>query len=270
MNAIRHSFLFALLALAFAANAGDILQPRPGLHTSGQPTLEQLDTLAAQGVHTVIDLRGADEDRGYDEAAELKSRGMAYHSLPINGKDDLNADNAAALKRLLDASGGDVLIHCHTGNRAGALLALMAAKDEGLAPEKAMELGKNAGMTSLAPVVEEKLGLTPASTSTPSQIQFSGFVRKNTSAPVTFNLGIPSRQTAVLQLADGSKLELATADSTNTSDGTRIRFVSATGKVLHTATAPNSANISFAYLVCKGRVTYISPVPNPAPACPAE
>jgi uncharacterized protein (TIGR01244 family) len=167
MNTIRTSFLFALLTLAFAANAGDILQPRPGLHTSGQPTLEQLDTLAAQGIHTVIDLRSADEDRGYDEAAELKSRGIAYHSLPINGKDDLNADNAAALKHLLDASGDGVLIHCHTGNRAGALLALEAAKEEGLAPEKAVELGKSAGMTSLAPVVEEKLGLTPKPQPTP-------------------------------------------------------------------------------------------------------
>jgi uncharacterized protein (TIGR01244 family) len=167
MKTICHFLPFVLLALAFAANAGDIKQPRPGLHTSGQPTLEQLDALAAEDVHAVIDLRGYDEDRGYDEAAELKARGIAYYSLPINGKGDLTPANATALKHLLDENSNGVLLHCASGNRVGALLALMAAQEEGLAPEKAMGLGKNAGMSSLTPVVEEKLGLTAASKPSP-------------------------------------------------------------------------------------------------------
>lgn len=170
MKAIRHLALAALLTLAFAAQAGDIMQPRTGLHTAGQPSLEQIDALAKQGVRTVIDLRADGEDRGYDEAAELKARGLAYRRLPIAGAQDLTPANAAALKKLLAESGDGVLLHCASGNRVGALLALMAAQEEGATPQQALELGKRAGMKSLAPAVEEKLGVAaPAAAPKPAQ-----------------------------------------------------------------------------------------------------
>lgn len=163
-----HAFPFlVLLALAAAVQAGDLQQPRPGLHAGGQPSLAQLDALAAQGVRTVIDLRGAGEDRGYDEARELRQRGMNYLRLPITGAQDLTPANAATLKKFLDASGQGVLLHCASGNRVGALLALMAAQQEQLAPAQALELGKQAGLKSLAPVVAEKLGLAPNPVATP-------------------------------------------------------------------------------------------------------
>ena len=152
-----------LFSIALLAQADELRQPRPGLHTGGQPSLAQLDALAAQGVRTVIDLRAPGEDRGYDEARELRQRGMNYLRLPITGAQDLSPANAASLKTLLDASGQGVLLHCASGNRAGALLALMAAQQEQLAPAQALELGKAAGMKSLAPVVAEQLGLAPES-----------------------------------------------------------------------------------------------------------
>lgn len=161
-------FLLALLlGFAAAAQAGDFAQPRPGLHTGGQPTPEQLDALAAQGVRTVIDLRPGSEDHGYDEARAAEQRKLRYVQLPIAGPQDLTPANAAALKRLLDDSDGGVLLHCASGNRAGALLALMAAQEEHLPPAQALELGKEAGMKSLAPIVAEKLGLPPEPGSAP-------------------------------------------------------------------------------------------------------
>lgn len=172
MNAIRRfnfAILFAFLCcFAAAAQAGEFAQPRPGLHTGGQPSLGQLDALPAQGVRTVIDLRPDSEDHGYDEARELQQRKLKYLRLPIAGAQDLTPANANALKKLLDESGDGVLLHCASGNRAGALLALMAAQEEHLPPAQALELGKQAGMKSLAPVVAEKLGL-PATATNPTQ-----------------------------------------------------------------------------------------------------
>ena len=165
MNTLRRFGFTLLLALPFffatGAQAGDFAQPRPGLHTGGQPTPEQLDALAAQGVRTVIDLRPDSEDHGYDEARAAKQRKLRYVQLPIAGPQDLTPANAAALKRLLDDSNGGVLLHCASGNRAGALLALMAAQEERLPAQQALELGKAAGMKSLAPIVAEKLDLPP-------------------------------------------------------------------------------------------------------------
>lgn len=164
VRSCRNAFaLFALLlGIAVPAHAGDFAQPRPGLYTGGQPTLEQLDALPAQGVRTVIDLRTDGEERGYDEAAELQRRSLRYLRLPIAGKQDLTPANAATLKRLLQENADGVLLHCASGNRVGALLALMAAQEEQLPPAQAMSLGEQAGLKSLAPVVAEKLGL-PAS-----------------------------------------------------------------------------------------------------------
>jgi uncharacterized protein (TIGR01244 family) len=156
----RAGFVLALLlaALAPAASATEFAEPRPGLHTGAQPTPEDLTALSQQGVRTVIDLRTDDEDRGFDEASKAESQGMRYLRLPIGGADDLTAENATALKQALDQSGDGVLLHCASGNRVGALLALMAAQHEDATPAEAMDLGKRAGLKSLEPAVAEKLG----------------------------------------------------------------------------------------------------------------
>jgi uncharacterized protein (TIGR01244 family) len=131
-------------------------EPRAGLHTGGQPTAQDLERLQAQGVRTVIDLRGADEDRGFDEAAEARRLGLEYVALPIAGKDEVNPANAAALEALLREHGDGVLLHCGSGNRVGALLALGAA-GEGMPREQALEFGRQAGMKSLETRVVEQL-----------------------------------------------------------------------------------------------------------------
>lgn len=157
LASFRHLLAGALLLLALHVQASDFTQPRPGLHTGGQPTAEQLADFSKQGVRTVIDLRAPGEDRGFDEAAVIQQQGMRYERLPIAGADDLTAANAAALKKLLQDGGDNVLLHCASGNRVGALLALMAKQEEGASDEKALELGRQAGLKSLAPVVEQKL-----------------------------------------------------------------------------------------------------------------
>jgi len=162
-----HGFLVALLAALFAlplAHAAEpaFAEPRTGLHTGGQPDERQLESFAAQGVRTVIDLRGADEARGYDEKAVAARLRLRYVGLPIAGAGALTAANAAALKQALAASDGPVLLHCASGNRVGALLALMASTREGMDAESALALGRRAGLKSLEPVVREKLGLPPA------------------------------------------------------------------------------------------------------------
>ena len=164
----RFALLFSTLlagGLSLAAHATDFTQPKAGLHTGGQPSQEDLARLESQGVRTVIDLRGAQEDRGYDAAAEARRLGMAYVALPITGKDDITPANARALQDLLKAQQGDVLLHCASGNRVGALLALGAALD-GTSQEDALTLGRAAGLTSLEPVVVERLAAPEPTEST--------------------------------------------------------------------------------------------------------
>ena len=76
-------------------------EPLPGITTSGQPREADLEALSERGVVTVIDLRGENEDRGFDEQHAVEALGMKYVSLPVVGPDAVNFDNAAALDALL-------------------------------------------------------------------------------------------------------------------------------------------------------------------------
>ena len=139
-------------------------QPRPGLYSAGQPSAVQLAQARAAGVVTVIDLRAADEDRGFDEPARAAALGLRYLALPVAGTDGVSVDAARQLHALLAASDGPVLLHCASGNRAGALLALAAAHVEGADNATALELGRAAGLGSLAARVEQLLPAGQAAT----------------------------------------------------------------------------------------------------------
>jgi protein tyrosine phosphatase (PTP) superfamily phosphohydrolase (DUF442 family) len=76
--------------------------------------------------------------------------------LPIAGKDAISFDNARKLDGLLKEYPGPVLVHCGSGNRVGALLALRASLD-GADDEKALALGREGGLSSLEGVVRERL-----------------------------------------------------------------------------------------------------------------
>jgi uncharacterized protein (TIGR01244 family) len=127
-----------------------------GVTSAGQPDEEALEVFADAGYATVIDLRGTEEDRGFDEAAVVEDLGLHYVNMPIGDKDAISFDNARKLDELLEQYPGPVLVHCGSGNRVGALLALRASLD-GADDEKALALGLEGGLTSLEGVVRERL-----------------------------------------------------------------------------------------------------------------
>jgi uncharacterized protein (TIGR01244 family) len=158
--------LAGLLAGALVAVAGETDLPNrkdalPGITTSGQPSAAQLAAAAEAGFTTVIDLRTPGEDRGFDEQAEVERLGLRYLSLPVAGADGVTYANAEALDALLADLDKPVLVHCSSGNRAGALLALRA-KLGGADNDAALALGIAAGVTALEPVVEQRLEEGPA------------------------------------------------------------------------------------------------------------
>lgn len=148
-------------ASASTADPAELLRngkaPVEGILTGGQPTVEQLKTLAGLGYKTVINMRGLEEDGSIDPAL-VESLGLTYVSVPIAGATDVNEENA---RKLASALGGEgpMVVHCASGNRVGALFALKAFYVDGMPPEQALALGQAAGVTRLEPVVRQQLGL---------------------------------------------------------------------------------------------------------------
>lgn len=125
--------------------------------TGGALAVTDPAALADAGVRRVIDLRGADEDRGFDEAAAVREAGLDYIAIPITGASDLNASNVAALDAALKGfDPSQVVIHCASGNRVGALIALRAAA-QGATPEAALATGRAHGLRGLEAEVAARL-----------------------------------------------------------------------------------------------------------------
>jgi uncharacterized protein (TIGR01244 family) len=161
-----HRIRLVTMALILTLAAGQVLAQSmdlpnrkdalEGITTAGQPSAEQLAAAAKSGFKTVIDLRGVSEDRGIDERSTVEKLGMSYVTLPVDGAGGVTYANAAALDKLLAGVERPVLVHCTSGNRAGALLALRDKLD-GADDQSALALGVASGLTSLKPAVEQKL-----------------------------------------------------------------------------------------------------------------
>ena len=161
----------ALLAFAAIADEGertihvdldDVVSagkavPVDGMTSSGQPDQEALDVFAESGYAVVIDMRGPDENRGMEDfQGAVEGTGMTYVSFPVVGADGISFETAQKLDALLQEVEGPVLMHCGSGNRVGAVLALRESLD-GASDEEAIALGKDAGLTRLEPRVREVL-----------------------------------------------------------------------------------------------------------------
>jgi uncharacterized protein (TIGR01244 family) len=122
------------------------------VYIAGQPDGAALDEAQHRGVAAIINLRGPDE-LDWDEAEAAASRGIAYYQVPISGRDP--DFDPAAISRIsaLVAQHPDqpVLVHCASGNRAAAWLAIHLVQDHDLATETALEVARPAGL-SYAPL----------------------------------------------------------------------------------------------------------------------
>ena len=130
--------------------------PVDNITSAGQPGEAAFTVFAESGYVAVIDIRGPDENRGLDEVAVIESLQMQYIALPISGAAEISFESAQKLDELLESIDGPVLIHCGSGNRVGALLALRASSS-GASDEAAIEHGLSSGLTGLEPLVRERL-----------------------------------------------------------------------------------------------------------------
>ena len=126
-----------------------------GHYASGQPSREQLQAFAREGVRTVINLRAPSEPVEFDEAAAVQRERMRYVALPVAGADDLDREKVRQFGHALDQARalGPVLVHCASSNRVGALVALDEALNRGATPGDALARGRSAGLASLEPAV---------------------------------------------------------------------------------------------------------------------
>jgi uncharacterized protein (TIGR01244 family) len=122
-------------------------QPRENLMVGGQPTLNQLEALKADGYTTVVNLRREGEFDDFDEAAEVAELGMEYIHIPIKDIDSITLQDANALHAAITGSTGPVLLHCTVGWRASGLFAIENHLLHDASKEEALKLAQEAHMS---------------------------------------------------------------------------------------------------------------------------
>jgi protein tyrosine phosphatase (PTP) superfamily phosphohydrolase (DUF442 family) len=123
--------------------------PTPDIVTGGQIDAAGLSALRREGVRTVLDLRGAGESRGFDEAAFARGAGLVYVSLPVTTPETLDDRMFETVRALLsDEEKGPFLVHCASGNRVGAALIPHLILDRGLSVDSALTAARRGGLRS--------------------------------------------------------------------------------------------------------------------------
>lgn len=124
--------------------------PEPGVLFGGQPTEDQLKSMAADGLSFVLDLRAENENRGFDEQAALQSLDVPYLNVPVDAERLAMPETFERFIQAMDKVDGPVLVHCASGNRVGALYYAYLVAGKGVDREEARTRAKENGLRSAA------------------------------------------------------------------------------------------------------------------------
>src|SRR5215510_9671046 len=150
---MKTTFLVAILLAAFSAtmaqDVGEIrnfLRVNKDFCTGGQPKLEHLEKLKAEGVKSIINLRQPSEHRAEEEAAKAKELGLRYFNIPVAFGNPNEEQVAEFLKITDDPDNRPMFIHCTAAIRVGAFWMIRRVLRDGWKVEDAEEEAKKIGL----------------------------------------------------------------------------------------------------------------------------
>jgi uncharacterized protein (TIGR01244 family) len=151
-------FLAAILtAVAAAAQQGqpkeylsiqNFLRVNEQICTGGQPSMNDLAKLKAEGVKAIINLRQPSEYNFGEEAARAKELGLHSFHIPVNPAEPKDEQVDEFLKVTADPQNRPAFIHCRTANRVGAFWMIRRVLVDGWKIEDSEVEGKKIGLHS--------------------------------------------------------------------------------------------------------------------------
>lgn len=116
-------------------------------YLGGQPTLEELHWLKAQGVSRIINLRTEKENNEYsssafNEQSLVKELGFEYFEIPVGSTKDYSPGKLKAVSNRIK-EGEKILLHCRTAGRVTQFFMAYLVKYQGYTINEAIAIGKN-------------------------------------------------------------------------------------------------------------------------------
>jgi uncharacterized protein (TIGR01244 family) len=130
---------------AAPASALDKLVLHDRVAIAGQPSAEDLRTLAGRGYSHIINVRTPAEmaDRElvpFDESALAAELGLHYQMLPVGGDQPFRPEVPDEVYQALKDPQAKVLLHCASGGRASQVYAAYAVQHLGMEVDQALRL----------------------------------------------------------------------------------------------------------------------------------
>jgi uncharacterized protein (TIGR01244 family) len=122
--------------------------------TGGQPRMENLEKLKADGVKAIINLRQPSEHRAAEEEAKAKELGLRYFNIPVAYTDPKEEQVTEFLKLTDDPANRPAFIHCTAAIRVGAFWMIRRVLRDGWTIEAAREDAAKVGLRE-APHLDE-------------------------------------------------------------------------------------------------------------------
>lgn len=120
-------------------------------YLSGQPSLEALKWLKAEGVTRIINIRSEGEnetftEEAFNEKAMALSLGFDYHNIPVNGSADYTPEKLQELSPFLDEN-EKIMIHCGSAGRVTNFFMAYLVQTRGYTIDEAIDVGKGLRFT---------------------------------------------------------------------------------------------------------------------------
>ena len=151
MKQLALIFLWSLLAVPAAAQQEtppirNFLRVNEQFCTGGQPRIEHLAKLKAEGVKAIINLRPPGEHRAAEEEAAAKQLGLRYFNIPVVFSEPKEEQATEFLKLTDDPENRPAFIHCAGAIRVGAFWMIRRVLRDGWTVQRAEEEAKKVGL----------------------------------------------------------------------------------------------------------------------------
>ena len=123
-----------------------------------QPTEDQLQQLGKQGFKSVVNFRTeGEEDQPLSpktEGEKVKAAGMTYLHVPVSMK-SMGPEQVDQFREKYAALAKPVFAHCKSGKRAGAMVMMHMAVEQGMSGEQTLQQAEKMGFECDQPELKE-------------------------------------------------------------------------------------------------------------------
>jgi uncharacterized protein (TIGR01244 family) len=125
---------------------GKVRQINQDLAIAGQPSLEEIQQLAAAGYRSIVNLRSPDEI-GFltHEQQKVERLGLQYLNIPIQ-LSAINPEFALGVVQKIAVMPSPVLLHCDSGTRSSIIALIQIALKQGIGAEQTLQNAANLGL----------------------------------------------------------------------------------------------------------------------------